>query len=325
VTAQSERPTRPGRYAEGPLEPDLVSPFDSAGLIEVFKRRYLLRLLVQKEIQARYQGSLLGVLWSYVPSLVRFCMYFFVIGLILGLHKTVPNFAIHMFSALTAVHFFTETFSSGTRSIARNKAIVRKMPMPREMFPVASVIVSAIDSFPQLLILFIGAVSVGWHPDPLGLAAFLLGFAVVTVLGTALALLFSAMNVFFKDFQQIVSTFQMFTHWIVPMIYPFEKIATSSLAGTWLYYLYLSNPLTIAVLLFQRAFWVPTFPTCGTPEAASAPVFCAPHGDVNAVGYPVLPHHLFLLGWIMLAGSLITLVLCQKAFSRLEGKFAERL
>ena len=325
MTAQSERPTRAGRYAEGPLEPDLVSPFDSAGLIEVFKRRYLLRLLVQKEIQARYQGSLLGVLWSYVPSLVRFCMYFFVIGLILGLHKTVPNFAIHMFSALTAVHFFTETFSSGTRSIARNKAIVRKMPMPREMFPVASVIVSAIDSFPQLLILFIGAVSVGWHPDPLGLAAFLLGFAVVTVLGTALALLFSAMNVFFKDFQQIVSTFQMFTHWIVPMIYPFEKIATSSLAGTWLYYLYLSNPLTIAVLLFQRAFWVPTFPTCGTPEAASAPVFCAPHGDINAVGFPVLPHHLFLLGWIMLAGSLITLVLCQKAFSRLEGKFAERL
>jgi ABC-2 type transport system permease protein len=325
VTAQSERPTQVGRYTDGTLEPELVSPFATAGLVEVFKRRYLLRLLVQKEIQSRYQGSLLGVLWSYVPSLIRFCMYFFVIGLIFGLHKTVPNFAIHMFSALTAVHFFTETFSSGTRSIARNKAIVRKMPMPREMFPVASVIVSAIDSFPQLLILFVGAVAVGWHPDPLGLGAFLLGFAVITVLGTALALLFSAMNVFFKDFQQIVSTLMMFTHWIVPMIYPFEKIATSSLAGTWLYYLYLSNPLTIAVLLFQRAFWVPTFPTCGTPEAAAAPVFCAPHGDVAAVGFPVLPQHLFLLGWIMLAGSLITLVFCQKAFSRLEGKFAERL
>ncbi len=319
------QPAKAGKYSQLAFEPELVSPFDSAGLVEVFKKRYLLRLLVQKELQARYQGSLLGVLWSYLPSLIRFCMYFFVIGLIFGLHKTVPNFAIHMFSALTAVHFFTETFSSGTRSIARNKAIVRKMAMPREMFPVASVIVSAIDSFPQLLILFVGAVSVGWHPDPLGIGAFLLGFAVVTVLGTALALLFSAMNVFFQDFQQIVSTLMMFTHWIVPMIYPFEKIATSSLAGTWLYYLYLSNPLTIAVLLFQRAFWVPTFPTCGTPEAAAAPVFCAPHGDVAAVGFPVLPQHLFLLGWIMLAGSLITLVLCQKAFSRLEGKFAERL
>jgi ABC-2 type transport system permease protein len=320
VTAQSERP---GKFNDVTTEPELASPFDSAGLVEVFKRRYLLRLLVQKEIQARYQGSLLGVLWSYLPSLVRFCMYFFVIGLIFGLHKTVPNFAIHMFAALTAVHFFTETFSSGTRSIVRNKAIVRKMAMPREMFPVASVIVSAIDSFPQLLILFVGAVSVGWHPDVGAIAAFLLGFAVITVLGTALALLFAAMNVFFKDFQQIVSTFMMFTHWIVPMIYPFEKIATSSFAGTWLYYLYLSNPLTVGVLLFQRAFWVPTFPDCGAPGAS--PTMCAPGGDVAAVGFPVMPEHLFALGWLMLVISLVVLVLCQKAFSRLEGKFAERL
>jgi ABC-2 type transport system permease protein len=327
VTTQSERPARRSRSAaeDTALEAGLTSPFATAGLVEVFRRRYLLKLLVQKEIQARYQGSLLGVLWSYVPSLVRFCMYFFVIGLIFGLHKTVPNFAIHMFAALTAVHFFTETFSSGTRSIARNKAIVRKMPMPREMFPVASVIVSAIDSFPQLLILFVGAVSVGWHPDLLGIGAFLLGFAVITVLGTALALLFSAMNVFFKDFQQIVSTFMMFTHWIVPMIYPFERIATSSFAGTWLYTAYLCNPLTVGVLLFQRAFWVPTFPDCGTAAAAESPTMCAPGGDVAAVGFPVLPHHLFELGWVMLAVSLVILVLCQKAFSRLEGKFAERL
>jgi hypothetical protein len=46
---------------------------------------------------------------------------------------------------------------------------------------------------------------------------------------------------------------------------------------------------------------------------------------VSAVSYPVLPHHLFELGWLMLAVSLVILVLCQKAFSRLEGKFAERL
>ncbi len=90
------------------------------------------------------------------------------------------------------------------------------------------------------------------------------------MLGTALALLFSAMNVFFQDFQNIVSTFQLFTHWIVPMIYPFEKLATSSLAGTWLYYLYLSNPLTIGVLLLQRAFWVPTLPACGRPDVHAA-------------------------------------------------------
>jgi ABC-2 type transport system permease protein len=246
---------------------------------------------------------------------VRFSMYFFVIGLVLGLHKNVPNFAIHMFAAIVGVHFFTETFTSGTRSIVRNKAIVRKMAMPREMFPVASVIVSAINSFPQLMILFIASVAVGWKPDLVGILAAFVGIAIITVLGTALALLFAGMNVFFRDFQNVVSTFTLFTHWIVPMIYPFEKLASSGMGRNTVFYdLYLSNPLTVGVLLLQRAFWVPTtLGKNGYPE------------DVGDIGFPYMPHHLMLLGLGMLLASLVILVLCQRAFRRLEGKFAERL
>jgi len=320
VTTQSDPAQSQAQRLETPVTP-LASPFAGGGLVDVFRRRYLLRLLVQKEIRSRYQGSLLGLLWSYVQPLVRFCMYFFVIGLVLGLHKSIPNFAIHMFAAIVGVHFFTETFSAGTRSIVKNKAIVRKMAMPREMFPVATVIVSAVNSFPQLLILFIGSVAVGWKPDLEGLFAALLGFSIITVLGTALALLFAAMNVFFRDFQNIVSTFTIFTHWIVPMIYPFSKFAKSGLAATAFYAVYLANPLTIGVLLMQRAFWVPTLPTC----VPGGPQICLQDGDPSSVGFPDLPRHLFLLGWGMLGASLVILVLCQIAFSRLETKFAERL
>ncbi len=285
------------------------------GLIEVFRRRYLLRLLVQKEVRSRYQGSLLGVLWSYIQPMVRFCMYYFVIGLVLGLHKSFPNFAIHMFAAIVAMHFFTETFSSGTRSVVKNKSIVRKMPMPREMFPVASVIVSAVNTFPQLVILFIASVVAGWRPDLVGMLAALLGLAIVTVLGTALALLFAGLNVFFRDFQNIVSTFMVLTTWIVPMIYPFERVATSGLGQNHVFYsLYLSNPLTTAVVLMQRAFWIPTaLGKDGFPD------------KVSDVGFPYLPHDYMALGLLMLGISCIILVLCQLVFRRLEGKFAERL
>lgn len=318
MTAQSERPNPPALREPGA---PLVSPFSGGGLLDVFRRRYLLKLIVHKEVRSRYQGSLLGLAWSYVQPLVRFAMYYFVIGLVLGLHRSVPNFAIHMFAAIVGVHFFTETFSTGTRSIVRNKSIVGKMAMPREMFPVATVVVSAINTFPQLLILFVGALTVGWRPDGLGLFAALMGFAIITVLGTALALLFAAMNVFFRDFQNIVSTFTIFTHWIVPQLYPFQKLATSSIAATGFYALYLANPLTIGVLLLQRAFWVPTLPACGQ----GVPEICAPGGDPTQVGFPILPRDLFLLAWVMLAASLVILVLCQVAFSRLENKFAERL
>ncbi|MGZ4426821.1 MAG: ABC transporter permease [Nocardioidaceae bacterium] len=288
----------------------LVSPAANGGLADVFRRRYLLKLLVQKEIQARYQGSVLGLLWSYVQPLVRFCMYFFVIGLVLGLHKSVPNYAIHIFSAIVMVHFFTETFTSGTRAIVRNKAIVRKMAMPREMFPVAAVIVSAIHTFPQMLILFIGAVATGWSPDVGSIGACLLSLAIVTVFGTALALLFSALNVFFRDFQNIVSTLTIFTHWAVPMIYPFAKLATSSMVASnpWIMWLYLADPLAPAVLLMQRAFWLPTF-----------------EHNPSKIGFPDLPHHYWLVGWVTLAVSCVVLWICQIAFTRLENRIAERV
>ena len=55
----------------------------------------------RKEIQARYSGSFLGLFWSYVQPAVRFGMYFFVMGIILKLHKTVPVFGVHMFAGMT--------------------------------------------------------------------------------------------------------------------------------------------------------------------------------------------------------------------------------
>lgn len=298
----STRTVEPRRVPDVPLAP----PGDHAGLVDVFRRRYLLRLLVRKEIQSRYQGSVLGLLWSYVQPLVRFTMYFFVIGVVLGLHRNVPNFAIHMFAAITVVHYFTETFTSGTRAIVRNKAIVRKMAMPREMFPVAAVIVSAIHTFPQMLILFVACLSVGWSPDPGAILAGVLGLAIITIFGTALALLFSAMNVFFRDFQNIVATLTIFTHWAVPMIYPYSRLANSSLGHGWFIQLYLANPLTEAVLLMQRCLWVPTAGSKALPPGA-------------------MPDHLFVRGFIMLGAVLVVLVLSQLAFTRLETKIAERL
>jgi ABC-2 type transport system permease protein len=150
----------PSRVPDEPLR----DPAAAGGLVDVFRRRYLLKLLVNKEIQARYQGSLLGLMWSYVQPLTRFFLYFFVIGIILKLHQEMPNFAIHMFCGLVFVNYFTETFSSGTRSILRNKALVQKMAMPREMFPVCAMIVSAFHAFPQLVILMVAAVVAGCDP-----------------------------------------------------------------------------------------------------------------------------------------------------------------
>ena len=111
--------------------PPLRSPAPRAGLLEVFQRRYLLRLLVRREINARYSGSFLGLIWSYINPLSQFCIYYFILGKLLD--RGTPNFAVHVFAGMIVVHFFNETFNAGTRSMVRNKNVIRKMALPREM------------------------------------------------------------------------------------------------------------------------------------------------------------------------------------------------
>ena len=291
----------PARVPAAPLAP----PFSTGGLFDVFRRRYVLKLLVKRELSARYQGSFLGMLWSYVQPLVRFLMYYFVVGMILELDRGIEYFGIHLFAGMVAVHYFTETFTAGTRSIVRNRAIVKKMAMPREMFPVASMLVSAYHTIPQMIILTVAAMVVGWQPDLIGFLAGLLGLALITVLGTALALLFSAANVFFRDFSNVVQTLTAFIHFGVPMLYPFTKV--DDRFGEGFVNLYLANPIAEAVLLLQRCFW-----TTVTDDPA-------------ATARDHMPDHLFTRGLIQLAVCLVFLGIAQLVFTRLENKFPERL
>ncbi|GAA2135200.1 ABC transporter permease [Nocardioides koreensis] len=291
---------RAAHVVEGALTP----PSANQGLLEVFRRRYLLKLLVRREISARYQGSFLGLMWSYINPLSQFFLYWFVMGYILNLHKNVPNFAVHIFAGLIVVHFFTETFNAGTRSIVRNKALVKKMAMPREMFPVASMLVSLYHVGPQLVILLVACLFYGWTPDPAGMGAVLLALMIIMLLGTALALLFSAANVFFRDFSSAVGIMTHFVRFGVPMIYPYSLVDERFHGHTTLY---LSNPIADAVLLMQRAFWV------GTTS------------DPAKTARTDLPPNLFELGAIAVVACAVLLLVGQVVFTRLQNRIPERL
>ncbi len=284
------------------LEP-LRPPGDTTGLFGVLKRRYLLKLLVQKELRVRYQASLLGLAWSYVKPLVRFSMYYFVLGVLLGLHDQIPLFALHIFAAMIMVHFFTETLNAGTKSVIKNKSLVRKMNVPREMFPVASVTVTTYHAGPQYVILVIACLFLDWSPDPTAFVAALLGIGVMLTISLAVALAFSALNVSFRDFGNFVETIGMMVLWSAPQLYPWEFVADR--LGPVGEQIYLANPVAIAVLLNQRAFWVPSL------------------DPSERVG--VMPDHLLLHGGIMLVVCLGLVGVAQLVFSKLETGFAEKM
>ena len=299
----------------------LAPPSRTSGALEVFRRRYLLRLMVRREIKARYAGTAFGLLWSYINPFTRFLTFYFVFGLLLGRGNGIANFAIHLFAGMVLVNYFTESVTSGTRSLLSNKGVIGKMSMPREMFPVASMLVSLWHAVPQFIILlaaclisgWVGDDAQAWVPDAFGMGAALLGLLLMMVYGTALGLMFSCVNVIFRDFQRIVQTFINMVPFTAPMMYPYHVVADGErIPSDWLS-VYLGNPVAEAVMLIQRGFWYPTCaPNCAVDPASGSPL-------------PEFADNLIQRGFVMLGIGLVLLVVAQWVFARLEKTIPERL
>ena len=287
--------------------PPLVPASHNSGLLEVFRRRYLLKLLVHSTVQSRYQGTFLGWFWSYLQPFVRFCMFYFVFQVLIGRGGSMENFAVHLACGMVIVHFFTETFNGGTKSLVTNRSLITKLPVPRELFPVATMLVSFWHTIPMAVITMVASLLLGWSPDAVGLLAGLLALAIIAILGLACALLFSVANVFFRDFGKVAQTLTQFVTFSVPMIYPFSMVEDRFGSIPYATDLYMLNPIAEAVLLFQRCFWIGT------------------NSDPEAAAVEHLPADLYSRGLVMLGLSIVALVLAQVWFSKLERRVPERL
>jgi ABC-2 type transport system permease protein len=307
-----------GPKVEREVHAELISPAPRGGLFEVFQNPYLLRLIVTRELASMYAASLLGLLWSYIQPAMRFAVYYVVMGVILKLHQGFPNFAIHLFCGIVFVHYFTETWSGSTRSIWQNRSLVIKMRLPREVFPVASMVVAFYHTFPQVLLLAFCCLIAGWHLSMTGVVAALLGMAILMLFAMAMSLFFSALNVFFRDFQNIVQTMLQFLHFLVPMMYPFSRVYIQRPNHELLYQLYMANPIAEAVILMQRFFWWGVVPD--TAKDGNSLIN-------NSTGARTVqfPPDMWVRGLIMLALLAVLVYLAQKFFSRVEGKFPERM
>ncbi|WP_457962911.1 ABC transporter permease [Arthrobacter sp. D1-29] len=282
----------------------LVRPGSGRGLLDVYGDRFLLKLLVRKEIKVRYRGSVLGLMWSYVKPLVQFLIYFVALGIFLNLQRGTPNYAIYLFAGIVLVNFFTESLSNATRSIVDNRDLIRKIYLPRELFPVSTVWVSAAHFLPQLLVLIGACLVVGWTPSILQLAAVGLIFLMVAVLATGLGLIFGAINVYFRDSENIVDMIVMVVTWASPVLYVWSMV--ERVMGPW-FWVYQLNPMTVAVEVFHWAFWEPTL-------------------KADQLVGDVMPPDLFTL-WLPVAMviTLIVLFLGQFTFRRLAVHFAQEL
>ena len=225
---------------------------------DIVSHRQLLWLLTRRDLQVRYRGSFLGFLWTLIKPLILLATYYVILGQVLGAAKGIDNFGIYVFAGLTIYMLFSESLGGTAGSIVGNGGLVKKIYVPREIFPLAA-IGGAIFMFGMQMVVLIGAIVVlqQW-PDPAGLGYLLPSIGLILVYVVAIGLLLSALNVYLRDVQYLTEILLTLMMWGSPIVYSWQMVKDVLLRfdlPAWLLEVYTNNPLTLAVLGFHRALW----------------------------------------------------------------------
>lgn len=186
-----------------------------------YKYRGLLWELVLRDIKVKYKRSVLGLLWSLLNPLLMMVVTYIVFS---NLFKfDIENFPIYLLTGQIFFNFFSESTSMAMGSIMANGSLIRKVYIPKYIFPMSKVISSFVNLLFALLaiviMIFITNVKISWTIIlfPLSLI-YLLSFAM------GIGLILSAYAVFFRDLIHLYGIFLTVWTYLTPIFYPISII-----------------------------------------------------------------------------------------------------
>lgn len=307
IQDDSDRSERENRFATLERAPLVVvgAPTHALGGIfssirQLWGQREMLDLLIRRDLKARYKDSALGFVWSLIKPLTQLAIYYVVVGKFLEAARNIPDFAIYIFTGLTAFSLFSEIISGSTGSIVGNAGLIKKIYLPREIFPLASVGSALFNFMIQFGILLLATLALGKFPISPNLVYLLPSLFVIIVFALAFGLLLAAANVYMRDIQYLVEVGLMIFLWASPIVYSWSMVK-GQVGNSPLLEVYTDNPLTLAVLGFQKALWL---------------------GGDGVAEYP--PNLMLRLVVAGLVGMLFVYIF-HRVFARLQGNFAQAL
>src|SRR6266513_851348 len=214
--------------------------------------RQLLQDFAWRELRARYKGSMLGFGWNFVIPLLQLGVFWILFGVIFGNRPqtaTGPKeYPIFLFVGLMPWTFFANCLSQGAASIVANGAIVKKVRLPVQLLPAASVLSALANFLLSLVVLFIVLIVFGpRHPEGLVWLPLLIALQIVMNLG--FAYLLSALAVFYRDVQHILGILLLAWYFLTPVLF---SVSILDDRPQQMFLLYL-NPMTAPIVAYQRA------------------------------------------------------------------------
>lgn len=203
----------------------------------IWRFRYLLLLLVWRDVKSRYKQALFGFTWAILTPAFQALVFWLVFGLLFRIPTGKVPYLPLVFSGFIFWNFFSQSVSSATLSITGNSNLVTKVAFPKEILIFSSILGRIPDLIASLVVLI--TILAFYH---ISLSIHILWvipiLIIEMIMALAVGMLLASINVYFRDITAVVPILLMAWLFLTPVIYPLESIPVQ-------YQLYAKlNPMT---------------------------------------------------------------------------------
>lgn len=190
-------------------------------MIRLFRYRDLVRNLVVRDLKVRYRRSTVGFVWTMLQPLLTMMVLTAVFSAIFRFD--LPNYPVYALSGIMFWNFFSQSITASMNSLRGNAQLFTKVPVPKEVFPVATVIAGVINLALALVPLFAILLVTG---HPIRVAALFLPVAILlaALFTLGAGLLLSPLAIVFHDTVEMVGVLMTLFMYLTPLFYPMDIV-----------------------------------------------------------------------------------------------------